>query len=64
MASPPPVTVKMRMGIDADHLTYLVPVESPLTLAGVAWVYSPCTDCGSALAEKQTGRQFHNSSIT
>ena len=34
---PPPVTVKMRMGIDADHLTYL---DAGLIAAdaGVAWV--------------------------
>jgi nifR3 family TIM-barrel protein len=32
-----PVTVKMRMGIDADHLTYLVAGEIAAR-AGVAWV--------------------------
>ena len=34
---PPPVTVKMRMGIDADHLTYL-DAGSIAADAGIAWV--------------------------
>ncbi|MGB2969404.1 MAG: tRNA-dihydrouridine synthase, partial [Candidatus Nanopelagicales bacterium] len=34
---PPPVTVKMRMGIDEDHLTYLE-AGRIAAAAGVAWV--------------------------
>lgn len=34
---PPPVTVKMRMGIDEDHLTYLEAGQIAAA-AGVAWV--------------------------